>query len=117
MIIEAGQKETDKLQNECEDRKQEYAQVRSEIYSMLMNGGALKSAYEEIRKELYQYTNYNEQISLTTLPIYYLEPNVRITVRDPESNIYGDYMIKSISLPLDVNGTMNLSCVKAVERI
>jgi len=48
-----------------------------------MNGGVLKSAYEEIRKELYQYTNYNEQISLTVLPIYYLEPNTRITVRDP----------------------------------
>jgi hypothetical protein len=49
---------------------------------MLLNGGALRSAYDEIKKELYQYTNYNEQISLTTLPIYYLEPNVRITVRD-----------------------------------
>ena len=82
VIIEAGGEDADSLQRECEARKQEYAQVRSEIYAMLMNGGALKSAYEEIRKELYQYTNYNEQISLTTLPIYYLEPNVRITVRD-----------------------------------
>ena len=117
VIIEAGGDDADSLQRECEARKQEYAQVRSEIYSMLMNGGALRSAYEEIRKELYQYTNYNEQISLTTLPIYYLEPNVRITVRDAESGIYGDYMIKSISLPLDVNGTMSLSCTRALERI
>jgi len=84
---------------------------------MLMNGGALKSAYEEIRKELYQYTSYNEQISLTTLPVYYLEPNVRITVRDSESGIYGDYIIKSISLPLDINGTMSLSCARVLERI
>ena len=76
---------------------------------MLMTGGVLKSAYEEIRKELYQYTNYNEQISLTTLPIYYLEPNVRITVRDPETNIYGDYIIQSINLPLDISGTMSIS--------
>jgi len=105
------------LQRECEARKQEYAQVRPEIYSLLLTGGFLRSAYEEIRKELYQYTNYNEQISLTTLPIYYLEPNVRITVRDPKSGIYGDYMIKTISLPLDVNGTMTLSCTKALERI
>ena len=82
VIIEAGSENADSIQRECEARKQEYAQVRSEIYAMLLNGGVLRSAYEEIRKELYQYTNYNEQISLTTLPIYYLEPNVRITVRD-----------------------------------
>ena len=117
VIIEAGTENTDSLQRQCEARKQEYAQVRSEIYSMLMNGGVSKSAYEEIRKELYQYTNYNEQISLTTLPIYYLEPNVRITIRDMQSGIYGDYMIKSITLPLDINGTMSLSCTKALERI
>lgn len=82
VIIEAGSENADNIQRECEARKQEYAQVRSEIYSMLLNGGALRSAYDEIKKELYQYTNYNEQISLTILPIYYLEPNVRITVRD-----------------------------------
>ena len=82
VIIEAGSENADSIQRECEARKQEYAQVRSEIYTMLLNGGALKSAYDEIKKELYQYTNYNEQISLTTLPIYYLEPNIRITVRD-----------------------------------
>ena len=84
---------------------------------MLNTGGSFNSAYEEIRKELYQYTNYNEQISLTTLPIYYLEPNIRITVRDNQSGIYGDYMVKSISLPLDINGTMSLSCTRALERI
>ena len=117
VIIEAGSENADSIQRECEARKQEYAQVRSEIYAMLLNGGALRPAYDEIKKELYQYTNYNEQISLTTLPIYYLEPNVRITVRDNQSGIYGDYMVKSISLPLDINGTMSLSCTRALERI
>lgn len=117
VIIEAGSEDADSMQRECEARKQEYAQVRSEIYAMLLNGGALRSAYDEIKKELYQYTNYNEQISLTTLPIYYLEPNVRITVRDNESGIFGDYIVKSISLPLDINGTMSLSCTRALERI
>lgn len=82
VIIEAGSENADSIQRECEARKQEYAQVRPEVYVMLLNGGALRSAYDEVKKELYQYTNYNEQISLTTLPIYYLEPNVRITVRD-----------------------------------
>lgn len=117
VLIEKDQNTTKDLRQWCEDRKQEYSQIDSQIYAMLAMGGSSKSAYDEIKKELYQYTNYNEQISLTTLPIYYLEPNTRITVRDNASGIYGDYIIKSISLPLDVNGTMTLSCTKALERI
>jgi len=84
---------------------------------MLVIGGTLRSAYDEIKKELYQYTSYNSQVSLTTLPIYYLEPNTRITVHDAVSGVYGDYMIKSISLPLDINGTMSMSCTEALERL
>lgn len=117
VIIEAGSDEADSLQRDCENRKQEYAQVRPEIYSMLANGGVLRSAYEQIRKELYQYTNYNEEISLTVLPIYYLEPNTRITIKDKKTGIYDDYVIKTISLPLDINGVMNISCTKVLERI
>ena len=117
VIIQAGTIDTNTIREECENRKQEYVQVRSQLYSLLLTGGYLRSAYEQIRKELYQYTNYNQQVSLTTLPIYYLEPNVRITIRDAECGIYGDYMIKSFSLPLDINGTMSISCTKAVERI
>ena len=117
VIIQAGTPQTSEIREECENRKQEYVQVKSELYSLLSNGGSMRSAYEQMRKELYQYTNYNEQVSLTMLPIYYLEPNTRITIRDVESGIYGDYMIKSFSLPLDVNGTMSLSCTRALERI
>lgn len=106
-----------KLKQECDQRKQNYVQVDSGIYNMLVNGGVLRSAYEEIRRELYRYTQYNEQISLTTLPIYNLEPNTRITVRDVQSDIYGDYMIKSLSIPLDINGTMNISATRTLERI
>jgi len=116
VIIEAGSENANTLQTQCQNKQQDYAQVRSEVYSMLANGGMLKSAYDEIKKELYQYTNYNEQISLTMIPIYYLEPNIRITVQDEKSGIYGDYMIKSISLPLDTNSTMNLSCTRVLER-
>ena len=117
VIIQAGTPRTSEIREECENRKQEYVQVKSELYSLLSNSGSMRSAYEQMRKELYQYTNYNEQVSLTMLPIYYLEPNTRITIRDVESGIYGDYMIKSFSIPLDVNGTMSLSCTRALERI
>ena len=117
VIIPINEDYTHDLSQECQRQNQDYVQVTQELYAMLANGGTLRSAYEEIRKELYQYTNYNEQVNLTALPIYYLEPNVRITIRDNASGIWGDYMIKSISLPLDTTGTMSLSCTKAFERI
>ena len=42
------------------------------------------------------------------MPIYYLEPNTRIRVDDMTTNIHGDYMIKSINLPIG-GGVMSIS--------
>ena len=83
---------------------------------MLAVGGTARSAYDVVRDLLYQHTSYNESITIQALPIYYLEPNIRIEVRDIESDIYGDYMISSISIPLDVNGTMSISATRALEK-
>ena len=117
VLIEKDSENAIEQKQNCILRKQKYIEVPSEIYEMLSTGGVLRSAYDQIKKELYNYTSYNEQVSLTTLPIYYLQPNTRITVRDPQSGIFGDYIIKTISLPLDINGTMTISCIKALERI
>ena len=117
VIIQQGTDKTAEQAVWCQNRNQPYVQVKEEIYNMLWEGGVLKPAYEEIKRELYQYTTFNEQVSLTTIPIYYLEPNTRITIRDSVTGIYGDFMIKSISMPLDINGTMSISCTKALERL
>lgn len=117
VLIQSGADNVDQIQDKCNNEGREWVLVSDQIYSMLLTGGGLRSAYDQIKKELYQYTSYNEQVSITTIPIYYLEPNTRITVRDPVSDIYGDYIIKTISLPLDNNGTMNMSCTKALERL
>lgn len=112
IIIESGLGEkTDAAREQCIKRGRNFSQVSTAIYSLLANGGVLKSAYEQIRKELYQYTDYNEQASFTILPIYYLEPNTRITVKGE------DYMVKSFSISFDINSTMTLSCSKILERI
>lgn len=117
VLIELNTEKTEQLRKECEDQGQDYIQVDSSIYSMIAGGGKFNSAYNMVRELLYQYTSYNSTISVSTIPIYYLEPNTRITVRDPQSGIYGDFMINSISLPLDVSSTMTLSCTQALERI
>ena len=96
---------------------QYWTQIRPGVYDNFIVGGKLNSCYEKIKDLLYQYTNMNETISITTLPIYYLEPNTRITVEDDPAGIYGDYIIQSISLPLDISSTMNINAYKAQEKI
>ena len=66
---------------------------------------------------LYQYTNMNNTITIQSLPIYYLEPNMRINIQDPASGIFGDFMIQSISLPLTIDGTMSITASKALQKI
>lgn len=105
------------LRQECENKGQDYIQLSQNLFSMVTGGGKFNSAYNMVRELLYQYTSYNESITISAIPIFYLEPNTRITVRDTVSGIYGDYMINNISLPFDITSTMTLSCVRALERI
>ena len=87
------------------------------INDSISGGGVYNSAYYAIQDLLYQHTSYNENISIQTLPIYYLEPNNLITVRDNDSGIHGDFMINSISLPLDEKGTSSISATRALDKI
>ena len=96
---------------------QDFTQIDPQIFNLFTIGGELNSCYEKIKDLLYQYTHVNNTISITTLPIYYLEPNTRITVDDQPAGIYGDYIIQSISLPLDINSTMNINAYKALQKI
>jgi hypothetical protein len=51
------------------------------------------------------------------MPIYHLEPNIRIGVYDKDSNIAGDYMIKTISVPYAITGTMSISATRAMTKM
>lgn len=88
--------------------------VSSEIYDELYAGGSQNSAFEQTRALVTQGTSYANSISLSTIPIYYLEPNTLIKVKDEESNIDGVYVINSISLPLAYNGNMTISAAVAL---
>lgn len=116
VLIELGQEDTEDKRNECIAKGQSFIQVNSTIFNLLTGGGTSRAAYDVVRELLYQHTSYNESITLQSIPIYHLEPNTRIGVRDIESNIFGDYMISTISIPLDVNGSMSISATRALER-
>ena len=89
-----------------------YSQVGHEIYENVQEGAIGYSAQDAVRNLLNQYTNFNETISIQCMPIYYLEPNTRIKVDDMASNIHGDYIIKSISLPIDGKSTMSITATR-----
>lgn len=76
-----------------------------------------KSAKDRIDELLYNHTYCVENITLSAIPVYYLEPNARIYVHDEDSKINGDYIVSKLSIPLTYNGTMSINATKAVERL
>lgn len=101
----------------CENSGQPYSRVAANIYDVLAIGTAGYDAQETMREMLYQYTDYTSSISITSVPIYYLDVNNRITVHDRASGIDGDYVVSQISLPLDGRNTMSISASEVLVRV
>ena len=76
-----------------------------------------KTAKEAIDLLLYNHAYCIENVSLTSIPVYHLEPNKRIYIEDKESGIIGEYIASRYTIPLTYNGTMSISATKAVDRI
>ena len=79
--------------------------------------GQGKSAKDELDSLLYQHTYATETTTLTAVPIYHLQPNTRVFVKDDNTGINGEYIINKITIPLQYNGTSSITTTKAVERI
>ena len=76
-----------------------------------------KSAQDALDDLLYQHLYCAENITLTSIPIYYLQPNHRIFVRDTKTNINGEYLINKITIPLTYNGTSSITAQLAPTRL
>ena len=76
-----------------------------------------KSAKDELDNLLYQHTYATESVNLTAVPIYYLQPNTRIFVKDDNTGINGEFIVSKITVPLQYNGTTAITTTRAVERI
>lgn len=94
-----------------------YAKMGSleDLFSISSQG---QSAKDELDSLLYNYAYCTESISLTVLPVYTLEPNTRISVKDDENiNVNGEYIVSKITIPLTYNGTMTISASKVPDTI
>lgn len=117
ILLNLDDEDIQNKRKQAEDRGQRYSQVSGEVYNNLDIGGSNYSAYEQIRQTLHEFTNYNESISLQTIPLYFLEPNTRISINNPNSAMTGDYIINSMSFSLDNEGLLIINASKAVQKI
>ncbi len=76
-----------------------------------------KTIHEQADTMLYQYSYYNDNVSISSVPIYYLNPNTIISIKDDLSQIIGYYIMNKIDISLAYNGTMTINAIKSPERI
>lgn len=112
-----NQKEQKRIIDKCFASNQNFSRISKKIFNNLSLGSYGLTAQDNARELINQYTDFNSTISLSSIPIFYLEANSRITVQDKASGIYGDYIINSIKLPLNAKGNMTISATKAIDRI
>lgn len=76
-----------------------------------------KSAKERLDELLYNHGYCTESATITTIPVYYLQPNIRIKVSDEKTKIDGEYIVSKLTIPLAYNGTMQLTTTKAAQTL
>ena len=94
-----------------------YIRINNSMTNFFKISSQGKSANDVLEELIYQHTYAAETINLSTIPIYHLQPNTRISIQDNTSGINGEYIINRISIPLNYNGTMSITANKAVEPI
>ena len=82
-------------------------QITSNDTSLFYRSSQGNSAINRINEMLFQFLNLTESATITSSPIYYLQPNTRIKLAE-----LGDYTISKLTYNLNYNGTMNITAVK-----
>ncbi|PWT34584.1 flagellin [Limosilactobacillus reuteri] len=62
--------------------------------------------------EIWKSTHFQEQANISIVPLYHLKPFDLITIKNPVSNVSAQYMIDTIDVDLDVEGTMYITAHK-----
>ena len=72
-----------------------------------------KSTKDELDNQLQNFTYASQTVSLTSIPVYYLQPNTRIEITNNENlDVNGEYIVSKITIPLAYNGTMSITAIK-----
>lgn len=96
---------------------QAYCALKPGQMKLFSSSGTGSTAFDYIRKMLYQYLIYNLTVTINCAPRYYLEPNNLIYIDDKKSNIKGEFVITQYTLPLTYNGNMSITTNEALTRV
>lgn len=114
--IRSDDPDIEKIIEKCGDAP--YFIISGDIFDIYFStGGTFNSAYNQARNLLLQSTKYNTSITMTTLPIYYLDVNSKIVVSEEQAHINDQYMISNISYSLDGNATMTISATQLIDSL
>ena len=94
-----------------------YIQLPQEMQSIFVISSRGKSATNAIEDLIYQHCYASETASISTVPVYHLQPNTCIYIENDNTNINGDYLISKISIPLEAKKQMNITATKVIPSI
>jgi hypothetical protein len=94
-----------------------YIWLTDEMKDLFTISAQGKSAEEEIENLFNQHSYCSEVVAISSIPIYYLEPNTVVNIHNEDSGINGEYKVDKITLPLTNGGLMNISATKMTKRI
>lgn len=84
------------------------------LFSVSSQGKSAKTVVDQF---IYKHACEANTITISTLPIYHLEPNTRVFVHNEESGIEGEYILTRYSINLAGSGNMSITASKAVDRL
>lgn len=85
--------------------------VRSKVITE-GNYGTVEQCNSKARYELFKSSTFQEQIEINTLPIYYLDANDIIEVRNHATKELEKYVVNSVGMGLSIDSLMTLNCHK-----
>jgi hypothetical protein len=88
------------------------------VIRKVLSGGEYDNIYttlqaqERAEWELYNYTNMKNSVTLTCAPIYYADVNTLVSYTTQYDDVTANYIIKSISTDLSVDGSQTINMIK-----
>lgn len=110
----------EKIKTTLQNEGREVLQIPSnntDITDYLSTGGIPNGAFPQIKLDLLQHTNYQKKLSITAIPVWYLEPNTRVNIKETSTNTFGDFMVQSLSYSLGPGGSMTVTCSETIEKM
>ena len=92
-------------------------ELNSNVKQNFIRSVRYKTVHDQADNMLYQYSYYNDTVNISSVPIYYLQPNTIISTKDELSRVTGYYVIDKINISLAYNGMMQITAIKSPERI